>query len=370
MTSGRPEWTGDYYDGLTARREAVRLTIEAGGLQLRHSDGTTRLWPVAELRQTQGRFAGERLRIEFGSEPVEAVVVDQRGLAEALRIASPGANPTLRGHSKAAYAVAGSLAGLIVIAALYVWGVPVMAERLASRVPLEWEMNIGRSAVARLAPSHRICRNAESLAALRPMLDRLFAAAPRSPYEFNVAVLRDPSVNAFAAPGGFIVVTNGLLGATRAPEELAGVLAHEIQHVTRRHVTRAIIREMPLRLAVSAVLGGSGGEAAAGVVGTLGALSYRRSDEIEADVEAMRLLQRAQVDPDGMIAFMRTLEARHRSTPRLVSYLSSHPHTADRVAAISAVAARSTYESTPLLDSTSWQRVGLICETSPSAGGD
>jgi len=367
VTPGRPEWTGSYYDGLTARREPVTLTIEDSALRLLRADGTTSLWPVRELRQTQGRFAGERLRIEFGREPVEAVVVDQPGLAEALRLASPGANRSLRGHGKTAYAVGGSLLGLILIAALYVWGAPVMAGRLASRVPVEWETSLGRSAVARLAPERRVCRNTESVAALRPVLDRLIAAGPRSPYQFKLTVLRDSSVNAFAAPGGFIVVTSGLLRATRTPEELAGVLSHEIQHVTRRHSTRAIIREMPLRLALSAVFGGSGGETAAGMVSSLGSLSYRRADETEADVEGLRLLQAAHVDPAGMIAFLRTLEAREERTPSLVSYLSSHPRTADRVAGLAALAGRGGSESTPLLDSASWQQAKAICEV-PSEG--
>ncbi|HEU4747192.1 MAG TPA: M48 family metallopeptidase [Gemmatimonadaceae bacterium] len=361
MTSGRPEWTGFYYDGLTARREPVRLTIEAESLQLHRPDGTTLLWPVRELRQTQGRFPGERLRIEFGREPVEAVVVDQPGLAEAIRVASPGASRTLRGHSNTAYAVAGSLLGLIVIAASYVWGAPVMADRLASRVPVAWETNLGRSAVARLAPPDRVCRDPESVAALRAILDRLTAAAPRSPYAFRLSVVRDTSVNAFAAPGGFIVVTSGLLSAARTPDELAGVLAHEIQHVTRRHSTRAIIREMPLRLSLSAVFGGSGFESAAGLVGSLGALRYYRADEVEADVEGMRLLRAADVDPAGMVAFMRTMQTRYKDTPSLVSYFSSHPRTADRVAVLESLAEGARYNTRPLLDAASWQRVVEIC---------
>lgn len=373
MKSGRPEWTGIYYDGLTARRQPVTLTIEADGLQLRRPDGTTALWPFGELRQTQGSFAGERLRIEFGRDPVEVVLVDEPGLAEAIRRASPSASRTLRGRQNTAHVVGWSLGGLTVIAALYVWGAPVLAETLASSVPVSWETNLGRSAITRVAPRNRVCRDRESVAALRTILDRLLAASERSPYEFQLDVVRDSYVNAFAAPGGFIVVTNGLLRTARTPDELAGVLAHEIQHVTRRHTTRAIIREMPLRLALSAVFGGSGVETAAGMVGSLGALRYRRADEVEADVGGMRMLQAARVDPSGMVAFMRTLEARHQSAPRLVSYLSSHPRTADRVAALEALARQASYEPKPLLDSATWQRIGNMCGTrrtsTPGWGG-
>jgi predicted Zn-dependent protease len=178
---------------------------------------------------------------------------------------------------------------------------------------------------------------------------------------FRLFVVRDTTVNAFAAPGGFVVVHSGLLAATKTPEELAGVLAHEIQHVVHRHSTRAIIREAPLRLALSALSGGGGIETAATVAGTLGVLRYRRADEAEADRDGIRLLEAARVDPAGMVAFMRTLEGRHGGGPRLVTYLSSHLRTADRVAALEAVAKPRRAASKPVLDATAWGRVRGMC---------
>jgi predicted Zn-dependent protease len=80
----------------------------------------------------------------------------------------------------------------------------------------------------------------------------------------------------------------------------------------------------------------------------------------------MRLLEAARVDPAGMVAFMRTLEARHEDAPRLVSYLSSHPHTAQRVAALEALAGESRTDAKPLLDSAAWRRVQTMCA---EAGG-
>lgn len=363
MKSGRPEWTGSYYDGRTAQREPVTLTIDVDGLRIRRSDGTALLWPFGELRQTQGRHAGERLRIEFGTDPVESALVDQPGLAIAIRDAAPSASRTLRGHRKTAHVLAWSFGALAVAVASYVWGAPILAGWLAPRVPVAWEVSLGRSAVERLAPTDRVCGDTAAVADVRTVLDRLLAAAPRSPYEFQLIVVRDSAVNAFAAPGGFIVVYSGLLKATRTSEELAGVLAHEIQHVTHRHSTRAIIREVPLRLALSTLSGGGGVEIAAGVVGSLGALRYRRGDEAEADREGMRLLRAARVDPSGMVAFMRTLESRHESAPRLVSYLSSHPRAADRVAELEAFAQQGGFTATPLLDYAAWERVRGACET-------
>jgi predicted Zn-dependent protease len=245
--------------------------------------------------------------------------------------------------------------------ASYLWGAPVLADWMAPKVPITWEVSLGEATVKRLAPAHRLCRDSAALSDVRQVLDRLLAAAPASPYAFRVFVVRDSAVNAFAAPGGFVVVNSGLLEAAKTPEQLAGVLAHEIQHVLHRHSTRAVIREAPLRLALATLSGGTGVETAVAVVGTLGVLRYQRADEAEADRDGMRLLEAAHVDPSGMVAFMRTLQGGREGAPRFVSYLSSHPQTADRVAALEALAAQARVESKALLDSTAWRRVQTIC---------
>jgi predicted Zn-dependent protease len=362
----RAEWTGFYYDGRTARREPVTVTIGTGGLDLRRSDGPPIHWPFDGLRQTQGAFVGERLRIEFGTDPVEALLVEQEGLPEAVHQIAPSAIPRLRPRRNTAKVVGWSLGALGLAAVSYMWAAPVLADWTAPKVPVAWEVSLGQTVLSRLAPPDRLCGDSAAVTDLRLVLDRLVAAAPASPYAFRVFVVRDSALNAFAAPGGFVVVNSGLLAAAKTPEQLAGVLAHEIQHVIHRHSTRAVIREAPLRLALSTLSSGGGIETAAAVVGTLGVLRYRRADEAEADRDGMRLLEAARVDPAGMIAFMRTLEARHEDAPRLVSYLSSHPHTAQRVAALEALAGESRTDAKPLLDSAAWRRVQAMCA---EAGG-
>jgi predicted Zn-dependent protease len=217
-----------------------------------------------------------------------------------------------------------------------------------------------------MATADRVCGDSTSLAALRSILERLTSTGEKPPYDFRMVVLRDTTVNAFAAPGGFIGVHSGLLAAAATPEEFAGVLSHEIQHVLLRHSTRAIVREVPLRLAVATITGG-GVETAATMVTTLGALSYRRNDESEADREGMRMLQRARVDAAGAVAFMRTLEARREDAPRFVSYLMSHPRTAERVAQLEALAREQQDEPRPLLDSVTWAGVRRICSNDAPA---
>ena len=370
MISPRPEWSAVYYDGRTAERQRVTVTAEAAGLRIARPDGSLVEWPFDGLRQTQGAFGAEQLRIEFGADPVEVLLIAGEGLPEAVRALSPRAFGRLRPRRSTAGVVGWSLGALAVAGAAYAAGAPVMADWAAPRVPVAWEETLGQTAADRLAPAEQLCTDSAALAELRVVVDRLVAALPASsPYRFRVYVVRDSVVNAFAAPGGVVVLHTGLLAAAKTPEELAGVLAHEIQHVVLRHSTRAVIREAPLRLALATLSGGSGIETAAGVVGTLGALRHRRADEAAADSGGMRLLEAAAVDAAGMAAFMRTLEPRGGEGGRLVSYLSTHPHTGDRIAALEAMAALHRAETRPVLDIGAWRRVKTMCTEDGSTLG-
>jgi predicted Zn-dependent protease len=147
---------------------------------------------------------------------------------------------------------------------------------------------------------------------------------------------------------------------------LAGVLAHEVQHVMHRHSVRAIIREAPIRIAISLMLDG-GVEMVAGIAGTLSELSYRRADEAEADRDGMRLMQDARLDGRAMVSFMRTLARGNARAPRHVSYLSSHPHTESRVAELEGLVQQGA-ATTPLMDNATWSRVKVMCDAPPAGG--
>ena len=360
-------WNGFYYDGQTADRLEVTVSIAGGGLAIQKPDGSTTVWPVGEIRQTQGSFSSEQLRIERGSDPVEVLFVTQAGLPAAIRQAFPHTRTSVKGSRSTAVLLSWTAGIVAATIAAYMWGAPLFAGWLAPRVPPSWEVSLGQRVEMQMAPSSRQCGDSASLEALRTVLGRLTRASGNTEYAFRMVVLRDSSVNAFAAPGGFIAVHSGLVQAATTPEQFAGVLAHEIQHVLQRHSTRAIIRETPLRLAISAVAGGGAFETAASVAGSLGALRYRRADESEADREGVRLLEAARIDPNGAVEIMRTLQAKGMDAPRFVTYLSSHPHTTQRVADLESLVRASTVRPTPLMESGAWERVRRLCATQAGA---
>jgi predicted Zn-dependent protease len=136
-----------------------------------------------------------------------------------------------------------------------------------------------------------------------------------------------------AAPGGHVVVFTGLVHATESAEELAGVLAHEMQHVLLRHTLRAMVRGLGVRATLSVLLGGAGelGNVTGALIEQWGGLRFSRSQESDADLAGVTLLQAAGIDPHGMVTFFEHLAQRGGEPP---AFLSTHPASAARAKAI------------------------------------
>lgn len=173
------------------------------------------------------------------------------------------------------------------------------------------------------------------------MLNRLVKAMPPQPFSFKATVVLHNSLNAFAVPGGYVFVFTGLIMNLEREEELAGVLAHELAHVTQRHVAARLERAQyltvgSLLLAIAGVAaGGPGGGALA--MGALGAgqsamLNYSRVDENEADHIGLQYLVAAGYPPSGMVGGFKVLRQKSwMSGTSVPAYLSTHPAIGDRI---------------------------------------
>lgn len=361
-------WEAHYLDGRTPVRWAARVTIGQSGLEVTLTEGGTSFrWPLAQVRQTQGFHGGEQVRLERGGHLAEALLIRDVAFLSALRAAAPGAARAF--HDPRRRRLRAGLAGLAAIAAvalgagLYVWGIPALAGIAAARVPVAWEVALGETAIAQLAPPSKRCADPERQRRLDELTSALVATLPQPSYPFRVAVVDQPMVNAFATPGGFIVILRGLLDRTASAEELAGVLAHEIQHVLHRDATRAILRQASTGILLAALLGDVSGVVAFGVESarTLGDLRHSREAEHEADRDGMRMLHAAAVDPDGMLAFFRGMQQQEGMTPAAARYLSTHPPAGDRLQALAALAAERAGPPVKLLAGYDWEEIKKIC---------
>jgi beta-barrel assembly-enhancing protease len=336
------------------------------GLEIVTDEGRTLWWPLREIKQSQGFYAGEQVRLERGGELPEMLLLDDVAFLAALR--REGAERARAFHDpdrrrfRVPLTVVAAAAVVMVGAALYLWGIPALAAVVARRVPVAWEERLGASVMEHFAPDSRRCNDPVVTKAVNDIMARLLAPLPSVPYRFRVSVIADERVNAVAAPGGYVFVLAGLLSRAETPEELAGVLAHEAQHVLRRHATRAILQHASTGVLVAALAGDVSGLVAFGLESarTLGALRYSRQIEEEADREGMAMLHAARVDPAGALAFFEKLQREHGGD-EIFRYLSTHPSTGDRLRTLRALAAGATVPPLPLLPGQDWAVIRTLC---------
>lgn len=360
-TLGAPtSWPGTYFDGQTPTRHEASVALGPTCLYVYLKDGGQLSWPYAEIRQTQGSFAGEEVCLEWGKDLPETLIIADRGFLLELRRRTLGQGRfrgPLAGKRLVGVAVLMGIASIAVLGALYAWIIPWASVQATPLIPVSWEEWLGDQAIDELAPKKDRIADPHRLEALHGIVNRLAAASPKSPYEFRLYLLDREDVNAFALPGGRIVVYSGLLKRTKRAEELAGVLAHEMVHVTHRHSTKALLRGLSSRILLAALTGSDqmGGALEAAV--SLGMLHYDREAESEADREGMAVIQRAEIDPRGMVDMMRELESVGGEMPHALAYLSDHPDTGDRVQELEALSRKATYRPRPLLPQVSWATI-------------
>ena len=363
------DWEGYYLDGRTAGRKRVSIQLMRLGLHVTTERGETLWWPYEEIRQTQGFYSGEQVRLERGGEFAEALLISDTAFLSHLHQMAPEVatqfhDPAIR-RMRPRLVLAAALASIGIVALLYFWGIPTLAAFAASRVPVSWEEHLGQTVIEHLAPPDMRCTDPTRTRAIDEIIKLLMTPLPTSPYTIRVIVVDDSIVNAFAAPGGYIVLLRGLIERTRSAEELAGVLAHELQHIFQRHSTRALIQHVSTGLLLAALTGDTSKTTAYGLESArlLGILRYSRRNEEEADAEGMRMIIEAGIDPKGMIGFFEVLGESGTETPSILNYLSTHPSTEDRVQRLKSLAGGSRPKTVKLLQDYEWNDIKKICET-------
>lgn len=208
---------------------------------------------------------------------------------------------------------------------------------------LEEEKEIGRTSAAVLLGAVELLPDKRTQIYVNKVGRWVALQSSRPDLPWHFAVLNDTDINAFAAPGGYVFITKGLLASLRSEAELAGVLAHEIAHVTQKHHLEAIQHQAQLKLGgiiVGAALAESGQDTE-----TLAAIAngarfiytrgLNKEDEFEADRIGVVLAARAGYDPYGLPAVLQTLDRINADSGRLALLFKTHPKPADRLAQLS-----------------------------------
>ncbi|HZF17686.1 MAG TPA: M48 family metalloprotease [Steroidobacteraceae bacterium] len=208
------------------------------------------------------------------------------------------------------------------------------------------EYQIGLMVIKGLRDAGQILEDPEATEYLQSIGSRLATHATEGHVPFQFFVVKDHTINAFALPGGFVCVNSGLILATANESELAGVMAHEIAHVTQRHIARGIRAQSKSGMASAAALlaailigaaTGSADAAQAGIVLAQGAaaqqqLNFSRAAEYEADRVGITYMGAAGFDARAMPAFFDTLNRKSGGPGRVPEFLQDHPVTSNRIA--------------------------------------
>ena len=270
-------------------------------------------------------------------------------------------------------------AWLFILMLQFAAGVPLAAAQATADLPdigtpasttlsLADEYKIGLMIVRSLRDAGQIVEDPEINEYLQSLGMRLASQAHEGAHRFTFFAVRDSSINAFALPGGFIGVNAGLVKATRSEAELAGVLAHEIAHVTQRHIARSLQNAGRANLASAAamlaaiLIGATTGVPSDAVLGSVTAaqglaaqsqINYTRANEAEADRVGINILAASGFDPVGMPEFFGTMQQRSGGAGRNIpALLRTHPVTSERIAETRDRASRMERPRTP--DSTSY----------------
>jgi predicted Zn-dependent protease len=202
---------------------------------------------------------------------------------------------------------------------------------------VEQERGLGDQFSRQIESQKRVVRDPAVVSYVRGVGARLAAAAGPQPFPITWNVLVDKEVNAFAGPGGYVYVNTGLITRARNVSELAAVMAHELSHVTLRHVSAAVARQQQTSILGAGIAAATNSEGW-GQVASTGAgiwnLRYDRSAERQADRNGVALMQRAGYDPNGMVTMFQLLMQTGSSGGG--GFLSSHPGVAQRIEYIQA----------------------------------
>jgi Zn-dependent protease with chaperone function len=359
-----------YYDGESAHSQDVVLSFGERSLVIIGANDTPIAhWPLASLRAL-GQRKDSSVQLAPNRDSDERLVLSDRQMLKAIGKVCPDLyhRPIDRKGAGRAFAwVCGAVASLALIVFVIV---PALAEQLSRLIPPEREQQLGDAVVEQLqtvlgligGERPELCETPAGVAALERLAERL-DAGDGLPYPLRIGVIDFGMINALAVPGGRILIFRGLLEASDNPEEVAGVLAHEIGHVVYRDPTELALRAAGTAGIFGLLLGDVfGGSIIVVASDAIMNARHQRDAETRADETAYRILADAGLPSGPFARFFTKLKKKYGDSEGLMELVASHPGLDGR-AARAAAADRigdGTYE--PALSDQDWIALRGICQ--------
>ncbi len=373
------EFAARYQDGLVADVRDVHCVIDLAAepvmlvLLDRGSREIVDRWSAEDVYLLHTRALELRIgnaRKPPGARLAVSGIADMKGALGVLPGLAKGQRTDLWRQLRIIVPATLALAAVIVA---YLYGIPLVADRLAAIVPPSWEEKVGAAAAAQIEASmtggkgYEVCDPDPGSAANRAIArftDAAFAGLS-SPFHPTVTVIRSDIPNAFALPGGQVYYLSALIDASRTPDEFAGVLAHELGHVYYRHGMQSLIANAGTGLLVGFVLGDMTGLSVAGAVGSaLIDNRFSRQSEAQADAFAADTAHRLGFSLHGLVDLLERVAQDDQFT-RALALFSNHPLTDDRRRALEVLDA-SGAATTPAFTDAEWAAIRGMCGPPPA----
>ena len=328
-------------------------TLSIGDAQIRFSNDQAEVsLPLQGLRCELGGASDRLIFFNHPSRPDwKLYTTDRAVLADPRLQQIPDVHAQLqkaRQKHVINWSVFAAIAAVIVlIPTLLLFNMDALSGVAARHIPVEWEEGLGEQVLKQYRINNHFYDQDKAEQLLRPLIQPLLDANSDKRFTFRFHINRDEQVNAFALPGGYVVINSGLILKAETPEELLGVVAHEMAHVTEQHGMRNIIGSAGIFLTVNAILGDVSGLLAliADAAPFLLNMSYSRGFETEADEKGAALLLAADIDPRGLARFFEKLkeeedrrlkemagEDNQELAKGALAMLGTHPATEERIA--------------------------------------
>ena len=331
----------------------VSIEVTQEGVRATAGNGDVLVWPLASLEVTPGGYDGDFVFLRSPAQPATLSTTDLAVVERLAEVGGPAMAARLgsvRKHRGAASfwrtfsLVAASATALLLVAV--VLATPTLLSWSVGLLPTSFDRELGDLAATDALASGDVVEDPRVVAFVETIVARLREAGPGSEHTYRVSVVENEEVNAFALPGGQIVVWTGLLREAESAEQVAGVLAHELAHVERRHGLRNVVHRagiaLGLRLLVAIFLGGDldGFTSLAADVAVIAASNdYNQDQESEADADAVVRLHAAGLDPTALAGFFGVMSREGTGElPAFAAWLSTHPDHQSRIDAIEAQA--------------------------------
>lgn len=364
--------SGRYSDGKSAASHDAVVAFEASGLQLTIDGQPGPLWHYGDLRAaTPLGNASHNVLLSPKADPDATLFVADRAFCSALKEVAPHLATSAERWRVLKPALAAGAAALAF--GVSAWAFEFSPSKsLAQMIPDKVRNALGASVVDGMVGDRKVCRETAGVEALGRLHQKLQPKAQTG--TDRIIVVDWGLVNAFAVPGGQVVITRAILEKASNADEVAGVIGHEIGHGLALHPETGLVRSIGFWAVLQFFMTGS-----PGVLGNLGAtamqLGYNRDAEREADQYAITLLRDAGISVKPFAAFFKKLDplGKSGSTPQpaptgrvgsVFDILSTHPAPAERVAKIEAVP---DYPSTPALSDADWKALQAICGVKPKS---